>query len=469
VLAGFVSGFEPARFSGEDAGLLVATFSRIERLAAAGKTLAATRAAEANLHHRTGDRSPAEWLARQTGSSTGDAIGTLALGGALSTQPGVADAFKKGKLTTQRTKAVSDAVSVNPSKAGELVATAGSGTFSQLRQQCLRAKAEGRSAQSQADQAEALRRRRSCRTFTDDEGSVCLHAKLTPDDGARVVSVLRARADRVFAEARRQGVTESTEAYAADALVDLLAPRPGRGSADSTGSATGTSSGEDSDASTDSADSSDSADGTGTDSADGYGSDSADCSDAGTGLTPRGACTSTVHVRIDLEALRSGVVGPGQLCEIPGVGPIPVERAREIMGEALTRLVITDGIDVTTVCTLSRHIPAPVKVALLERDPTCVVPDCDRTDHLEIDHWQVDYAKNGPTAWWNLARLCSHHHRLKTTKGFRLQGGPGKWRFVAPTGTGGTSTTTTGDQRQPPDPPDPEPPEPNPPLFPHTE
>jgi hypothetical protein len=32
----------------------------------------------------------------------------------------------------------------------------------------------------------------------------------------------------------------------------------------------------------------------------------------------------------------------------------------------------------------------------------------------------------------NIARLCHHHHQLKTHKGYRLIGGPGHWQFLAP-------------------------------------
>ena len=32
----------------------------------------------------------------------------------------------------------------------------------------------------------------------------------------------------------------------------------------------------------------------------------------------------------------------------------------------------------------------------------------------------------------NIARLCGHHHRLCTHRGFRLEGGPGQWRWVPP-------------------------------------
>jgi hypothetical protein len=45
------------------------------------------------------------------------------------------------------------------------------------------------------------------------------------------------------------------------------------------------------------------------------------------------------------------------------------------MGNALCHLVITNGIDVTTILKLGRTaIPAALRCALDERDATCVVP-----------------------------------------------------------------------------------------------
>ena len=430
-LGSVVETFEPARFSGDDASTLMSAFARIERLAVAGKTLAATRAAQANAHRTGGHRTPAHWVAEQTGESVGDAISTLALGNNLGDQPGVEEAFRKGKLSKPQAKAVTDAVQVNPGSSGQLVESAESDTLVQLKERCARAKAEARSQQDEAARYQAIRKARSCRHWIDHhDGSFNLSAKLTPDDGARLLSALRTETDRVFARARRAGVTDTCDNYAADALVALVTGESGDGDESSSGAGSGS--------------------GTGSGSTAGSGS--------GRRSTPR----ATVHVRVDLDALRNGTVGNGQVCEIPGVGPIPIERARAIMGDALTRVVITDGIDVPTICTISRSIPAAIRVALFERDPICVVPGCDRSDHLEIDHWQVDYAKDGPTQWWNLARLCSHHHRLKTTQGFRLEGGPGKWRFVGPKGKG------TGDESaDPPGPPEIDLPEPE--LFPHME
>ena len=139
-----------------------------------------------------------------------------------------------------------------------------------------------------------------------------------------------------------------------------------------------------------------------------------------------------MHVRCDLGALRRGSLGSGEVCEIPGVGPIPIERARALLGEALVDLVITDGVDVTTVVRLGRHIPAPLLTAITERDQYCVVPGCGKRLGLEKDHCRVDYAEGGVVSYDNIAKLCHHHHQLKTHQGYRLAGGPGHWEWIAP-------------------------------------
>ncbi len=139
-----------------------------------------------------------------------------------------------------------------------------------------------------------------------------------------------------------------------------------------------------------------------------------------------------VQVRVDLDALRKGSVGDGETCEIPGVGPVPVRTARELIGDAWVDLVITDGVDVTTICRMGRSIPTALRTAITERDRSCVAPGCDATKGLEFDHWQTEYADGGPLSMDNLARLCRYHHYLRTHQGFVLSGGPGKWSFDPP-------------------------------------
>jgi hypothetical protein len=135
---------------------------------------------------------------------------------------------------------------------------------------------------------------------------------------------------------------------------------------------------------------------------------------------------------VDLAALRRGQLEGGECCEIPGVGPVPIETAREVLGDAIMHLVVTQGADIASITNLGRTIRAPLRRAVIERDQTCVVPGCNVRDGLEIDHRIIPVAENGETALWNLARLCHHHHYLRHHKGFRLEGGPGDWQWLPP-------------------------------------
>ena len=424
----FVAAFEPSRYDGEDAAALVTAFTRAERLCGAGKTLAATRVAESDRHVASGHRSAAEWLAGETGGSVGEAVDLLTLGQALESQPAVEEAYRGGRLSPSRAKLVADAAKVNPGRERELVEGAERDTLRQLKERCLRAKAEGRSPADAAKAHEAMHQARRCRTWTDSDGAFRLDALLTPDAGAQLLASLTKESDRCFKQARTAGSFEPTQAYAADALVALVTGRSGGHSDPMAGPASRA--------------------GSGPRTSDGGGpaaDDPVRPADPETPTDPEGpagsvkkrgrqvgAPTAAVILRVDLDALRRGSVDDGDTCEIPGVGPVPIETARSLMGDAITELVITNGVDVTTVCHLGRSIPAPLKTALIERDRSCVVPGCDVSRGLEIDHWRIAFADGGPATLENLARLCSHHHYLRTHRGFQLLGGPGRWRWEPP-------------------------------------
>jgi hypothetical protein len=381
VIAAFVRSFEPGRYAGADAATLVSVFTAGKRLCAAGETLAATRAAQCHPERQSGHRTPGEWLSSVTGVSRGEATDLLTLGEALADQPEVDEALRRGELTTSRATLISGAARVNPATEADLVQGGTTDTLGQLRERCLRARAEGRSPEDEGRHRQALHRSRRCRTSTDPEGACCLEARLAPEAGARLLAALGTETDRCFELARREGRTEPAEAYRADALVALVtgAGRPG---------------------------------------------------DPPRGR--QGGGRDQVTVRVDLDALRRGQVGAGERCEIPGVGPVPVPWARGLLGEALVDLVIANATDVTTLYRMGRHLPAPLRAALLERDPRCVVPGCDRRFGLEHDHWVTDFARGGLTAMDNLARLCEHHHRLRTHRGFQLLRQDGQWRWVPP-------------------------------------
>jgi hypothetical protein len=138
-----------------------------------------------------------------------------------------------------------------------------------------------------------------------------------------------------------------------------------------------------------------------------------------------------VHVRVDRAALVRGRLNAGEICEIPGIGPISVPSAQSLASDAILSAILTEGQDVRAVAHLGRTIPARLRTALQERDPTCVVPGCGERQHLEIDHI-IPFANGGPTRLNNLARLCRWHHHQKTHDGYRLKGGPGHWQREGP-------------------------------------
>jgi 5-methylcytosine-specific restriction endonuclease McrA len=88
---------------------------------------------------------------------------------------------------------------------------------------------------------------------------------------------------------------------------------------------------------------------------------------------------------------------------------------------------------VTTVAHAGRTIPASIRRALLERDPACVVPGCEVSEALEIDHI-LPFSEGGRTSIDNLARLCHWHHYLKTHQRHRLERHGRRWVWIPPDG-----------------------------------
>ncbi|MCZ7527191.1 MAG: HNH endonuclease [Acidimicrobiia bacterium] len=106
---------------------------------------------------------------------------------------------------------------------------------------------------------------------------------------------------------------------------------------------------------------------------------------------------------------------------VPGAGPIPLERARELLEDAFLKGVLVDGTRVEAVRHFGQRIPAELRTALEVRsilehgDVTCSVPGCDRRAGLEWDHHDP-HANGGPTSYQNLQPLCRADHHHKTNR-----------------------------------------------------
>ena len=136
-------------------------------------------------------------------------------------------------------------------------------------------------------------------------------------------------------------------------------------------------------------------------------------------------------VRVDLEAMQRGAVEGDEVCEISGLGPIPVRVAEELLGDAVLKLVITKGVDVVNVTHLGRAPTVAQKAALWWRSPTCDVLGCPRTQRLEIDH-DTGWATTHTTRVDDANCLCDHHHDLKTYFGWAMVEGSGPREMAPP-------------------------------------
>jgi hypothetical protein len=121
----------------------------------------------------------------------------------------------------------------------------------------------------------------------------------------------------------------------------------------------------------------------------------------------------------------------GEKCEIPGFGPIPVTLARQLSEDAILKILLTKGVDVAAVAHGGYTIPAHLRSALDVRDEKCIVPGCDMRRNLERDH-RNSFGRTQVTKLDDLAKLCRHHHYLKTFCGYTYRGRPGAWEWIPP-------------------------------------
>jgi hypothetical protein len=374
-----LADFDPELLSGPDAARALGYFSEIEKLAAGGKLLSARRVESSNVWRGKGHRSAAAHVAEATGTGLGPAITTLQAARQLNSLPVTEEAMRDGRLSESQVKEIAGAAILQPDAEKELVRTAEKQPLTLLKLRCRRVRAVG---QDQEATYEAIHKGRYLRNWTDGDGAVRFDARLTPDQGARLAAVVKVEADRLAEQGRRIG------AIAADALV-RLACGDARQEPAGTGGA------------------------------------------GGAPASPR----AIIHVRVDHGALVRGSLEPGEVCEIPGVGPLPVAVARRLAVDSILDILVTDGTDVTAVAHGGRTIPASLRRALAERDPVCVVPGCDVAEGLEIDH-VAPFAQGGEASMGNLVRLCHWHHYLKTHQHYRLVPVGDGWTWEPPARSG---------------------------------
>ncbi len=463
----FVKHLDPSSLTGVVAAGYAERFGRLERLCSAGKSLCAKRVADTRHFEREGASDPAHWLAELSGDSVSSARDALETASGLSGLPGLDEAFRCGELSGKQAHEVARAGGLDPSREDELLSSARSDSLRGLREKADEVAAAARSKEQDEERQRRIHAGRHLRTFTSREGAFEGRFSLTPDDGARLMGPIGALAEVIFERAWQDGRREPREAYLADALValaagegeDLLreASGPGASSNDEGGGSNDEGGGSNDEGGgallpaalspvQPSADGAPPPPHTARPSADGApppphtarppaalsGALPPPAGSPPSRRRPRG--DYTILVRIDFGALARGRLLPGEECSIDGVGHVPVAVVQSYLDAAKVRLVVTDGVDVRSVYSCRRNISRALDTALRARDRCCCVPGCGATFRLERDHIK-DYARSGPTTLDNLCLLCSRHHKMKSTKGFRIEGSPGNWRWLRPDGS----------------------------------
>jgi hypothetical protein len=353
-------GLDFATFDGRDAARLTNVGAEIERLGAAIKLGFAKRAADTNgWHHASAATSSEQWLAGVSGCSEFQARDALQTAKRIEKCSATAQRLRDGSLSLAQASLVAKAAEVDPDAESRMLRTAEREGLRTLRDRSDRVVAAA------TDEIEAHARAKRERHLRTWRVGVATHGSFSgPSEDVDVfLRALKPFEQARFDQARKRDDDQQRETYDArcfDALIDLARNQRSGGSATSS--------------------------------------------------------PPVARVRVDLTALLAGETSSGEICEIPGVGPVPVDHARQVLAHGLLELVITDGVDVQTVVSRTRHVPEALKVAIAERDQRCKVRGCDRTHDLERHH-TLEFSAHHLTTYELLGMLCGDHHDLVTYRG----------------------------------------------------
>ena len=298
-------------------------------------------------------------VARVTGTTMGKAKATVATGNALGRSDDLNAALQTGAVSLDQAAEIATAEESSPGAAKKLLPVAQSEGFHVLRDKARAIKLE---AEQHKDLFARQRAARSARSYSDELGMVHVHLALEPHVGTPIVARAEAEPQRI-ARASKDKDKEPFERYLADAYARLL-------------------------------------------------------SGAGKGRAKRPEIVILVSYEVTQRDWKD--VRPGEICKIPGVGPVDPQVAKEIARDAIVSAVLYDGKDLRHFKRWSRAIPIEVAIALELGDPPefdgvkCV--DCGRRFGTEFDHVEPHVA-GGPSSTTNLKpRCCWSCHPDKTER-----------------------------------------------------
>jgi hypothetical protein len=232
-------------------------------------------------------------------------------------------------------------------------------SFHVLRDKARKTKLE---AEQHRDLAQRQHSARRARSHSDELGMVHIHVEMEPHVGAPIVARAEAQAQRLARKAKADGMREPFECHLADAYAALL-------------------------------------------------------SGSGKGRAKRPELVILVSHEVAKRGWRE--VKEGELCKIPGVGPVSPQVAKDVAKDAFLNGVFYDGKDLRHFERWSRDPSVELRVALELGPPPdfdgVVCTDCGNRFHTEFDHVQPRVAL-GPTSHGNLKPRCWSCHQAKTER-----------------------------------------------------
>ena len=310
-------------------------------------------------------------LARVTGTSIAKAKDTVATGRVLGDSAALDSALRQGDVSLDQATEIARAEASAPGASEDLLTVAREEAFHVLRDKARKTKLE-------AEQHDGLARRqraaRHARSFSDDLGMVHIHLALEPHIGTPIVNRAEAEAARLHRAAKKKNPGEPFEHHLADAYAALLSGK-------------------------------------------------------GKGRARRPELVVLVSHGVARRGWRD--LRGGEVCKIPGIGPVSPDVAREIAEDAFLTGVFYDGKDLRHMRRWTRSTPVEVRLALELGAPPdfdgirCV--DCGNRFRTENDHVEPHCA-HGPASTDNLEPRCWSCHQAKTERDRKT----GKFRSAEP-------------------------------------
>jgi hypothetical protein len=353
-----------------------------------------------------GIRSCAHWLTWRAGMSLRTGVERLRVAHALQNLPRISEAFAAGKLSYSKVRAITRIAGSDTATLTRIAAEIAAGT-SELRhtsvadpqtaERVLLNLALSGTASHVERVVQAVRRRhtpptdhtarRSLSWQWDDDGTLLLRARLTPDQGAALIAAIEAQMpprtptahpvapsphdlNQRAVEQEPGPAADRVAARRADALLTLISP------------------------------------------------------DTDEKLA-RDAAQVVVHLDASTGAAR-----------LEGGPQIPDATAERLACDARVQALLNDRTGNRMYLGRARRLATPAQIAALTvRDGAgCQFPGCTHTRHLHAHHVR-HWLHGGRTDVDNLILICSFHHQVLHDHGYRIHRQPGRWQFLRPDGT----------------------------------